>query len=130
MHKTIIIDGEKIHDIPSFYTHINDIFMQDVDWKLGHSLDAFSDLLYGGFGLIESTEPIDLVWLNFEKNRTDLGRELTLNHYRQKLLKPNIFNMEIIDAQIDELEQGRGKTYFDILLEIIGEHENITLIPR
>ncbi|SJN49467.1 hypothetical protein FM107_18760 [Sphingobacterium sp. JB170] len=104
--------------------------MQDVDWKLGHSLDAFSDLLYGGFGLIESTEPIDLVWLNFEKNRTDLGRELTLNHYRQKLLKPNIFNMEIIDAQIDELEQGRGKTYFDILLEIIGEHENITLIPR
>ncbi len=104
--------------------------MQDVDWKLGQSLDAFSDLLYGGFGIIESNEPINLIWLNFEKNKIDLGYELTLQYYQQKLLKPTVFNIDFVNAQIDKLQHGHGKTYFDIILEIIAEHDNITLISR
>ncbi|NQD71941.1 ribonuclease inhibitor [Sphingobacterium shayense] len=130
MVKTITIQGNKIHDIPSFYEHINELFMRGVDWNLGQSLDALNDLLYGGYGIIEGNEAINLIWLNFEKNRVDLGYELTLEHYQKKLLKPSVFNIDFIQSKIDELQQGKGMTYFEIILEIISEHTNITLIPK
>ncbi|MCD8030908.1 MAG: barstar family protein [Bacteroides sp.] len=77
MARTFTIEGSRIEDIPSFYKEINRVFMAKEDWKLGESLDAFNDMLYGGYGEIEGNEEIRLVWKDFEKNRTDLGVELT-----------------------------------------------------
>jgi len=128
MAKTIIIDGNKIHDIPSFYEEINSAFMADEDWKLGPSLDALNDMLYGGYGKINGNEQICLVWKNFEKNRIDLGFELTKAYYENKLKSPEVFNTDFIREKLAELENGSGKTYFEIILEIISEHPNIELI--
>ncbi|MCD8176225.1 MAG: barstar family protein [Tannerellaceae bacterium] len=128
MAKTCIIDGSRIQDIPSFYKEVNRVFMSNEDWKLGESLDALSDMLYGGYGEIEGKEEIHLIWKEFEKNRTDLGVELTKNYYRNKLKSPSTFNIEFVQQKLDELEKGRGKTYFDMILEIISEHPNIKLI--
>ncbi|MCD8081750.1 MAG: barstar family protein [Bacteroides sp.] len=85
MAKTFIIDGNNIHDIPSFYEEINRVFMPEEDGKLGESLDALSDMLYGGYDEIEGNEEVYLIWKDFEKNRTDLGWELTRNDYRSKV---------------------------------------------
>ena len=41
---TLIIDGENIHDIFSFFDEINRVFMHSEDWKLGPSLDALNDI--------------------------------------------------------------------------------------
>lgn len=128
MIKTITIDGSKIHDIPSFYEEINRVFMGDEDWKIGQSLDAFNDLLYGGFGRIGGDEEIRLVWICFEKNRNDLGLELTKAYYQDKLENPSIFNVDFVQEKLTELAKGTGKTYFEIILEIISEHPNIRLI--
>lgn len=128
--KTITIDGTKIHDIPTFYEEINRVFMQDEDWKLGESLDGFNDLLYGGFGLIKDSEKIKLVWKNFEENRESLGIVATRNFYLKKLEHPEIFNVEYIKKSLENLENGNGQTYFEIILEIISEHPNIVLEPE
>ena len=130
MIKTIIIDGNKIHDIPSFYKEINRVFMADIDWKLGQSLDAFNDMLYGGYGAIEGGEKIRLVWAGFEKNQKDLGLELTKTYYQEKLKSPEKFNSDFVQQKLAELEDGTGKTYFEIILEIIGEHKNIKLVVQ
>lgn len=61
MGKEIIIDGNKIHDKTSFYEEINRKFMQNESWQLAESLDAFDDLLYGGFGEIKEGEEVQLV---------------------------------------------------------------------
>ena len=50
---------------------------KDLDWKTGHNLNAFNDLLRGGFGVYEYEEPVKLVWTNFSKSRKVLGQELT-----------------------------------------------------
>lgn len=130
MAKQIIIDGNQIHDIKTLYEELNAKFMQDEDWQLGESLDAFNDLLYGGFGAINGDEPINLVWKNFEENKKSLGLDLTLEFYRQKLKHPEIYNVKSIEKTLKELENGGGQTYFDIILEIIADHSNITVIPE
>lgn len=130
MSKQIIIDGNQIYDIKSLYEEINLKFMQGEDWQLGESLDAFDDLLYGGFGAIKGDEPINLVWKNFENNREVLGFDLTLNFYENKLKQPQIFNKKIIEEKIQKLKNTGRDTYFDIILEIIASHSNITLIPE
>jgi len=128
--KTIIIDGSRIKDIPSFYDEINRVFMVEVDWKLGPSLDAFNDMLYGGYGEINENEPIRLIWENYQKNKEDLGLELTKNYYEDKLNYPSTFNVEFVKEKLYELANGTGKTYFEIILEIIADHKNIELIAR
>lgn len=121
------IHGSAIVDIPSFYDEINRVFMQDVDWQLANSLDAFSDLLYGGVGAIGPKEPVQLTWLNIDQSRAALGYETTRNYYLAKLAPDSPFNKTHFAAQLAALEAGTGKTYFDIILEIIAEHPNITI---
>jgi len=126
--KELTLDGNRIHDIPSFYDEVNRVFMQGMDFTLGPSLDAFNDVLYGGYGAIRGNEPIVLKWLYFEKNKEDLGAAATIAFYRAKLEQPETFNSEWAWKKLDELERGEGQTYMDILLEIISEHPNIRLV--
>ena len=130
MIKTITIDGSRIHDIPSLYDEINRVLMKDVEWKLGQSLDALDDMFYGGYGEIRGNEKVRLVWKNFELNRKDLGSDLTRKFYEDKLKSPKIFNPELNKQRLAELETGKGKTYFEIILEIIAGHPNIELVAK
>jgi RNAse (barnase) inhibitor barstar len=45
-------------------------------WKTGHNLNAFNDLLRGGFGVYDYEEPFNLVWINFERSKQLMGEEL------------------------------------------------------
>jgi len=74
--KTVIIDGNNFQDLGSFYDEMNRILTRDLNWKTGHNLDAFNDLLCGGFGVYDYEEHITIIWQNFSKSRTDLGDEL------------------------------------------------------
>ncbi|WP_185212070.1 barstar family protein [Sphingobacterium mizutaii] len=130
MKKEIIINGSRIHDKTSFYEEINRKFMQNESWQLAESLDAFDDLLYGGFGAIREKEEITLIWENFEANREALGTEFTINYYQEKLEHPDDFDSSVIQKRLDALREGNGQTYFEILQEIIAEHSNIELIKK
>lgn len=127
--KTLIIEGQTIHDIPSFYDEINRVFMADEDWKLGQSLDALDDMLYGGYGALQGGATVILIWRQMEKNREDLGLEATRGHYRRKLEHPERFNIERIRSDLEALERGDGPTFFDIVQQIIADHHNIDLRP-
>jgi len=130
MKKEIQIDGAKIQDLTSLYNEFNDKLMPNEDWELGESLDALDDLLYGGFGEINGNEAIRLVWTDFERMKEFFGYDFTLNFYQNKLKYPEIFNKDLIKNSIDELQNGNGKTYFEIILEIIESHSNIELVTK
>lgn len=123
--RTVLIDGRNIHDIPSFYEEINRVFMAGEDWKLGQSLDALDDMLYGGYGAIQGSEPVILIWRQMEKNRTDLGLGATRAHYRSKLDFPDRFNLQRVHDDIAALERGEGATYFDMICEVLAGHPQI-----
>lgn len=74
--KTIIINGENFSELATFYLETDKVLSKDLDWQTGRNLDAFSDLLEGGFGVHEYKEPIKLIWKGFSKSKLDLGKKL------------------------------------------------------
>lgn len=123
----LTINGDNFQDIEGFYEELNRLVMKEENWKLGVSLDAFNDLLYGGFGVIKEYDELEIIWLNSEKSRKDLGLETTKSYYQHKLEHPEIYSSKFAQEKLEELEAGSGQTYFEILLEIISEHPKIEL---
>lgn len=104
--------------------------MSEEEFALAQSLDALNDMLYGGYGAIAGGEPVRLVWQDIERASSVLGVETTRAFLRAKLECPEVFNAELIGRQLEALERGDGKTYFEIILEIIADHPNIELVPE
>lgn len=46
---------------------MREVFTCGLDWKIGRNLDAFNDILRGGFGRHEYGQPIRIQWLAYEK---------------------------------------------------------------
>lgn len=71
MKKEIIIEGNDFSNLDEFYDEIDKKFTKDLDFKTGHNLDAFNDIMHGGFGVYEYDEPVKVIWKNFEKSKND-----------------------------------------------------------
>ena len=126
--KKIIIEGKNINNIETFYEEVNRVFMLHENWKIAQSLDAFNDMLYGSFGEIKGKEKIQLIWKDIKQNQKSLGFQTTLEFYQNKLKSPEIFNHKFVLSKINELHNDVGFTFFEIVLEIIANHDNIMLI--
>ena|ERR1700750_1022070 len=126
-NKKITIDGNRFSDLPGFYDEASLVFMKDADWKVG-TLDGFDDILYGGFGVFENKDKVEVTWKASQKSREDLGLETTRIFYENKIRQGKPYNIELIRQKLDELLSGKGQTLFEILIEIIESHKNITLI--
>lgn len=70
-----ILDGEKFSNIEGFLEETARMLTDGLAWTPGRNLDAFNDLLRGGFGRHEYGEPILLKWRHYEKSKKDLGHE-------------------------------------------------------
>ena len=128
--KTIIINANNFSDLGGFYEEMNKLFMKNIDWKLGHSLDALNDILYGGFGVYNPGEEIIVMWNNFSKSKSDLGLEETVKNYQMKIEKGYPYNVNLFQERLEALKNGDGQTLCDIIIEIFGDHKNIELILK
>jgi len=124
---TFTIRGAAVRSIPSFYDELNRLFMAGEDWKLGPSLDALDDLLYGGIGALQGDDEVRVVWSDHASSREALGREATAAYYREKLRHPETYSPGHFRELLAQLESGTGQTYFDIVVEIFSQHPRIDL---
>jgi len=122
----IVIHGGHFSSLAGFYEEVSNVLMKDADWKVG-TLDGFDDILYGGFGVIEGKEEIEMIWKESEKSKQDLGFDATREFYNNKIRQGKPFNIELIQQKLDDLTEGKGQTLFEILVEIIQSHSNIAL---
>ena len=76
--KTFILDGNNFSNMEGFYREIDKLLTKNLRWKTGHNLNAFNDLLRGGFNVHEYNEPITIRWINYGKSKKDLGDEMVL----------------------------------------------------
>ena len=117
--KMTVINGGHFSDLEGFYNEVSELFMKDENWKVG-TLDGFDDILYR----IDS----DITWKNSQKSKEDLGFDLTKEFYENKIRIGKPFNVDLIQQKLGDLMDGKGQTLFEILVEIIESHQNITLI--
>jgi RNAse (barnase) inhibitor barstar len=123
--KTIIINGGNFSDLESFYKEIDKILTKDLEWDTGHNLNAFNDLLRGGFGVHEYEESITLIWKNISKSKTDFGLESTKKMYEQKIAESNVEYQQFFKDKLKELIENNGQTLLDTIIEIISKQKHI-----
>ncbi|WP_311271121.1 ribonuclease inhibitor [Sphingobium sp. WCS2017Hpa-17] len=122
-----MIEGANIVDIASFYLEVNRVFMANEDWQLGETLDGLNDMLYGGYGALAGSGPVEILWRDMDASRAALGASATSAFLEQRRSLRSQFNGQPIEDQISALAAGRGKTYFDIVMDIFADHPRIAL---
>lgn len=118
-NKMTVINGSHFSNLEAFYEEVSLLFLKDEDWKVG-TLDGFDDILYGYEG--------EIIWKDSRKSKEDLDFDLTKEFYENKIRQGKPFNVTLIQQKLDDLINGNGQKLFEILIEIIESHKNITLI--
>ena len=112
-----MIDGARFEDLRGFAREFSSL-LTDHRWR--GSLDAFDDILCGGFGTLE--DGFVLRWLNSDRSRDRLGWPATVAWYEQTLTTCHPSNRPHLSSKLDEARVQRGTTLFDWLVEIIETH--------
>lgn len=124
MKHKIIIDGTHFSTIDEFYDEIDKLLTKDLSWKTGHNLDAFHDLLRGGFGIHEEGEGIEFYWMHTKKSRQDFGYDATVLYWEKILQICHPTNREKIKLKIKAAQNHEGDTLFDLIIgEILNKND-------
>jgi len=114
------IDGNNFSTLEEFWDEISRVLIPDVYW--GRNLDAFNDILRGGFGTPE--EGFILVWKNSSVSREKLGYAETVRQLEKRLQKCHLTNREYVKLQIERAKQHKFATVVEWLIEIIEDEEH------
>jgi len=71
--QVFLLDGNKICDLDSFYDEVERNLCPNINFQFGRNLDAFNDILYGGFGTFEEEEHIKIIFLNSKQIEEAIG---------------------------------------------------------
>jgi len=113
----LVVDGAAFTDFAGFAREFSRL-LSDTEWH--GNLDAFNDLLRGGYGT-----PADgwiLRWRNSDLSRAALGYDATVERLEQLLRTCHPSNRPGIAARIDAARRGEGPTLFDEIVDIIRAH--------
>jgi RNAse (barnase) inhibitor barstar len=111
------IDGDRFSSLEEFFDEVG-AALSTAAW--GRNLDAFNDVLRGGFGTPEGG--FILRWLHSSRSRDALGYRATVDYLERKLQRCHPANIPMVTSELEAARRGEGQTVFDILVEIIRIH--------
>ena len=94
---------------------------------MGRNLDAFNDVLRGGFGVHDYEEPIRLIWENSDNSRQKLGWDETIKYVGATLKTCHPTNVQFVKNDLELAKQQKGQTLFDLIVDIIRSHKHVSL---
>lgn len=113
----LVIDGSRFEDFEGFAHEFSALLDS---WRWSGNLDAFNDILRGGFGTPD--DGFVLRWLHSERSRQALGWQATEAWLLQTLEKCHPSNRPRLQRELDQARRQEGTTLFDWIVEIIREH--------
>ena len=116
--REMVINGDNFNDLRGFFAEAGRVFGTPDD-KPVRNLDAFNDVLRGGFGDVAPGEPLAVRWTHSDKSREDLGYEATVRYYRHVLERAHPDNREKIGRRLARAEAGEGPTLFERICGVI-----------
>jgi RNAse (barnase) inhibitor barstar len=115
---TYEIDGHRFATLEQFFEEVSRVMIPGAKW--GHNLDAFNDILGGGFGTPE--EGFTLRWENHAVSKTNLGYPETVRQLELRLARCHPTNRPHVAQELARARAQQGPTVFDWLVEIIRDH--------
>ncbi|WP_315763070.1 MULTISPECIES: barstar family protein [unclassified Bradyrhizobium] len=114
---TFHIEGLSFSTLEEFFDH----FGRSVwTWPWGKNLDAFNDILRGGFGTPDGG--FILCWHNHGISKQRLGYEETVRQLQLRLGRCHPANRDHVTRELNAALLRKGPTVFDWLIEIISAH--------
>jgi RNAse (barnase) inhibitor barstar len=113
----LVIDGSRFDDFEGFQREFSALLD---DWSWNGNLDAFNDILRGGFGTPD--EGFVLRWTDAERSRRILGWDLTIARLEEALERCDPSNRPHVAEALERARRHEGQTLFDTLVEIIADH--------
>ncbi|MFD0782891.1 hypothetical protein ACFQZ8_02970 [Micromonospora azadirachtae] len=113
----LVIDGDAFVDFAGFAREFSRLLFHGA-WN--GNLDAFDDILRGGFGTPETAWVFR--WVNSDSSRSALGHDATVRWLEQNLRTCHPSNRPEIETRIRNAQRGQGRTLFDMIVEIIRDH--------
>lgn len=117
------IEGQSFSTLEEFAEHFSKVVLSDYDWH--GNLDAFDDILIGGYGTPD--QGFILVWKDSNISRERLGYSETARQLRKRLETCHPSNRGLVASELEMALQHTGSTVFDWLVEIIQGHQDIEL---
>ena len=115
---TYEIDGQRFSTLEEFYDEISRVLIPGAQW--GHNLDAFNDILRGGFGTLDGG--FILRWLDSDLSRQRLSYPETVRQLESRLQRCHPTNRPSVARDLEHAKRNEGPTVFDWLVEIIHIH--------
>jgi len=123
--KEFTIDGSNFSDLNGFYEEVGKKLTKG-GWKTGRNLDAFNDILRGGFGMFEPGESVTIIWKNAAKSQRELDHVQAAQYLNSMLERCHPQNERRIMAKIKDAKAGTGPALFDMLKSVFTAHPHIT----
>lgn len=118
MANEYVLDGSRITSLETFYDEISRVLIPGRQW--GRNLDAFNDILRGGFGTPD--EGFTLRWSHSADAKKTLGYPETVRQLEIRLGCCHPSNRRDVRRMLSDARAGTGQTVFDWLVEIIRHH--------
>lgn len=115
--KKYVIDGKDFNTLEDFFNVVSRVLLIDSEW--GKNLDAFNDILRGGYRTPK--EGFILEWKNSDFSRKRLGYAETIRQLEKRAQRTRV-NVSEISKRLDLAKKNEGSTIFDELIEIIQNH--------
>lgn len=117
-HPVFELDGTRVSTLEEFFTEVSRAVIPGADW--GHNLDAFNDILRGGFGTPDGGFTIR--WRDHAVSAERLGYRETVRQLELRLSRCHPTNRTFVLEDLARAKGGEGPTVFDWLVEIIRCH--------
>jgi hypothetical protein len=118
MRSVYDLDGNAFNDLAEFASHFSSTVLNGYEWT--GNLDAFNDILRGGFGTPE--DGFTLRIRNAAAARVALGHPATARWLEERTGRCHPSNRDHFLTRLEDARVGAGPTLFDMLVEIIRDH--------
>src|ERR1700691_5702395 len=112
------IDGTRFSTLEEFFDEVSRVLVQGRQW--GHNLDAFNDILRGGFGT--PTGGFTIYWKDHLLSRERLGYGETIRQLEMRAESCHPLSRDKILTELVAARAHQGPTVFDWLTGIIRIH--------
>lgn len=114
----LTLDGAAFSDLEGFYDEVSKQLIPGHRW--GRNLDAFNDILRGGFGTPEGG--FQLRWVNSALSKERLGWDETIRFIERKITTCHPDNVPHVEADLAVARRHEGETLFELIVDIILRH--------
>lgn len=116
--RVFTLDGSRFDDLDGFFDEVSRVLVPGARW--GRNLDAFNDLLRGGFGTPDGGFVVR--WIHADRSAARLGHAATARWLESKVETCHPANVARFRRELADARAGEGPTLFDTLIGILRDH--------